>query len=70
MSILTDSMGFSAIVDRISAADTIADRDDLTTGSTEENGLDSRLYYDRDEMYEDAFETKGPATGIIGEINL
>ena len=36
----------------------------MTRGSTGESGLGSSLYYDRDEMYEDAFETKGrPASG-------
>jgi DnaK suppressor protein len=59
LQILTDSMGFSAIIDRIVNSDLVTDQDESTRGSQAENGLDSRLYYDRDEMYEDAFETKG-----------
>jgi DnaK suppressor protein len=65
--ILTDSMGFSAIVDRIATNDDVTDPDELSRGSTAENGLDNRLYYDRDEMYEDAFETK--AVPGITEMN-
>ncbi|MGA2404217.1 MAG: TraR/DksA family transcriptional regulator [Syntrophobacteraceae bacterium] len=59
LQILTDSMGFSAIVDRIGINDLIMERDEFTGGSPGVDGLDSRLFYDRDALREDAFETKG-----------
>ena len=59
LGILTDSMGFSAIVDRIVMNDLIEDQDESARGYSGDGGLDSRLYYDRDEMYEDAYDTKG-----------
>ena len=59
LEVLTDSMGFSAIVDRIGTNDLIVGRDELTEGSPDADGLDSHLFYDRDVVQEDSYETRG-----------
>lgn len=59
MQILTDSMGFSAIVDRIAANDLVTEQDEFTGGPSASDELDDHLFYDRDERYEDAFESEG-----------
>jgi DnaK suppressor protein len=58
LQILADSMGFSAIVDRIVINDLIMEPDDFTQGSPGTDGLDNRLFYDSGEIYED-IETSG-----------
>ena len=57
--VLTDSMGFSAIVDRIGVNDLIVEGDEFTGGSPDVDGLDSHLFYDRDAVHEDTYETRG-----------
>ncbi len=59
LQILTDSMGFSAIVDRIGVNDLIMERDEFAGDSPGVDGLDSHLFYDREALHEDTFETKG-----------
>jgi DnaK suppressor protein len=58
LQILTDSMGFSSIVDRIDINDLIMEQDEISGGAPDDDGLDSPLFYDRD-MHEEAYETKG-----------
>jgi DnaK suppressor protein len=58
LQILTDSMGFSSIVDRIEMQDMLLDRDDYTEGGPGRDGLGENLFYDSD-LHEDAYESKG-----------
>src|SRR5208283_4529393 len=55
--VLTDSMGFSAIIDRIRINDLLIERDDFTGDSQGVEDLDSHLFYNRDALREDAYET-------------
>jgi DnaK suppressor protein len=55
--VLTDSMGFSSIVDRVGINELSVEREDISDGAPEPGGFDSSLFYDRG--CEDAFETKG-----------
>jgi DnaK suppressor protein len=66
---LTDSMGFLSIVDRITINDTGIESDEVSGGAPEMDGLDSRLFYDRD-IHEEAFETKGLFPSNYFEENL
>jgi DnaK suppressor protein len=56
--ILTDSMGFSSIVDRIEISELSIEPDEISGGVPGLDRLDSPLFYDRD-VHEEAFETKG-----------
>jgi len=56
--VITDSMGLSSIVDRIVIDETGIESDEISEDAPEMDGLDDRLFYDRD-MHEEAFETKG-----------
>ncbi len=49
--VLTDSMGFSAIVDRIGINDLLTERDDFMGGSPAADGLEGHLFYDSDAMH-------------------
>ena len=57
--VLTDSMGFSAIVDRIGINDLLTERDDFTGGPPGVDGFEDHLFYDSDAMHEDTYETRG-----------
>ncbi len=57
--ILTDLMGFSAVVDRIDVNDLILGQEDYEDGSSGRTGVGERLFYDNDDMQEDAFESRG-----------
>ena len=71
LQVLTDSMGFSAIVDRIGINDLIMERDELKDGSAGVDELDSQLFYDRDAMHEETYETKGRSLfGYFGNDSL
>lgn len=60
LQILTDSMGFAAIVDRIEINDMVLEQDEFPgRAPTRDEGLGGRLFYDRDNVHEDAFEAKG-----------
>lgn len=54
---LTDSIGFSAIVDRIESGEVIREQDEYVERSADNTGFGGRLFYDRDDMQEDVFET-------------
>ncbi len=54
---LTDSIGFSAIVDRIESGEVVREQDEYVERSTGNNGFGDRLFYDHDDMQEDVFET-------------
>ncbi len=56
--ILTDSMGFSSLVDRIEIDELGMEPDEISGSAPGVDGLDSPLFYDRD-VHEEAFETKG-----------
>lgn len=56
--ILTDVMGFSAIVDRIELNEMVID-DEGDEGGADREVLKNRLFYDRDDFQEDGFEAKG-----------
>lgn len=58
LQVVGDSMGFSAIVDRIVINDLSMEPDDFAQGSPGAVELDNRLFYDRDQIYED-METSG-----------
>jgi DnaK suppressor protein len=55
--ILTDSMGFSSIVDRIGASEPNIDQDEIPEGIREPDELENRLFYDQDR--EESFEARG-----------
>jgi len=55
--ILTDVMGFSAIVDRIELNEMVTD--DADEGGADREVLNNRLFYDRDDLQEDSFESGG-----------
>jgi len=55
---LTDSMGFSSIVDRIEINEPGIEPDEFSGGVAGLDGQDRGLFYDRD-IHEEAFETKG-----------
>ena len=59
LQILTDSMGFSAIVDRIEMHDMLLEHDEYSEGGPGRDGLGESLFYDSDDMHEDAYESKG-----------
>jgi DnaK suppressor protein len=63
--ILTDVMGFSAIVDRIEMNEMVIDEDGYE-GRTDQAGLGDRFFYDRDDLHEDAFETRGIGNPLCG----
>jgi DnaK suppressor protein len=56
--ILTESMGFSSIVDRIEISELGIEPDEISAGVPGLDRLDGRLFYDRD-IHEETFETKG-----------
>ena len=71
LQVLTDSMGFSAIVDRIGINDLIMERDEFKEGSPGVDELDSQLFYDRDVLHEETYETKGRSLfGYFGNDSL
>jgi DnaK suppressor protein len=51
--ILTEAMGFSAIVDHIELNETVIDED-----GADRDVLSNRLFYDRDDLHEDIFEMR------------
>jgi DnaK suppressor protein len=59
LEVLADSMGFTAIVDRIGTNDLVVERDEFGGGSPDMNELDSHLFYDRDAVHEETYETRG-----------
>jgi DnaK suppressor protein len=58
LQVLTDSMGFSTVVDRISVNETGVESDEISSDAPEMDGLDDRGFYDSD-VHDEAFETKG-----------
>lgn len=54
---LTDVMGFSAIVDRIELNEMVADEDEDEDGA-DRAVLNDRLFYNRDDLREESFETR------------
>ncbi|MFZ2445507.1 MAG: TraR/DksA family transcriptional regulator [Syntrophobacteraceae bacterium] len=55
--LLTDVMGFTAIVDHLEVNELILERDDYEDRSAGRAGLGDRLFYDHDDMHEDTFES-------------
>lgn len=55
--VLTDSMGFTSIVDRVGINELNIEQEDISDGVPELDGFDSSLFYDRGG--EEAFETRG-----------
>ena len=55
---LTESMGFSSIVDRIGIGELGVEEDGISAGAPEEDAVDIGLFYDRD-IHEEAFDAKG-----------
>ncbi len=58
LQILSDSLGFSSVVDRIGINELSIDSDGISEGVSEEDDLDRQMFYDRD-IHEEAFEAKG-----------
>jgi DnaK suppressor protein len=56
--ILTDVMGFSAIVDRIELNEMVIDEDGDEDGA-DRAVLGDRLFYNRDDLHEESFEMRG-----------
>lgn len=63
--VLTESMGFSAVVDRIGVGEVQPDNDELQVGSSENAGGDSHFFSDRDLSSEQSFEAQGSASDGI-----
>jgi len=59
LQILTDTMGFSAIVDRLEVNELILEQEEYGGRSTEDTGLGDRLFYDRENFHEDMYESQG-----------
>ena len=58
LQVLTDSMGFSSIVDRIEMNELNMEPAEISEGAPAADEVDTPLFYDGD-MHEEAFETKG-----------
>lgn len=62
LQILTDVMGFSAIVDRIEISEMVSEQEEYGSGSPLLGNLGDRLFYDPAGMSEDTFEAGGEKT--------
>jgi len=62
--LLTDVLGFSAIVDRLETNELIIEESEYEERSTR-TGLGERLFYDHDDMHEDMYESRSgwPSSG-------
>ncbi len=58
MQLLTDVLGFSAIVDHLAINEVVFERSDRTSGKRQpsESTLEGQLFYDEEELSEDLFE--------------
>ena len=64
MQILTDILGFTAIVDRLEYNEMILEKREQNGGASNGGALGERPFYDHDDFHEDLFEA-GPASGAI-----
>jgi DnaK suppressor protein len=56
--ILTDGMGFSAVVDRIDVNDLILEQEGYEDGAPDGTGIGNHLFYDDDDMHGDRYESR------------